>query len=195
MAAIGGTNGTGGIVKSGAGVLSLATPDTNTYEGATIVSNGTLLVNCASTNQGDYSVYATMGGAGAIGLASGKLLTINTGGTIAPGLASTIGALSVKGDVAIAGTYEAQIDSSNSVTTNDLLYVAGNLTLAAGSRLTVTMSGANRHSRCVLARYTGTLSGRFETYDLPAGFSIFYGTGNNSALAVGIPEGMLFMIQ
>ncbi len=194
-AAISGTNGTGGLVKTGAGVLILATPDTNTYQGATVVSNGILLVNCISTNQGDYSVSATLGGTGEVGLASGKLLTINTGGTLAPGVGSAIGALSVKGDVAIAGTYEAQIDCSNLVATNDMLNVAGSLTLAPGSRLAVTMSGTNRPSRCVLARYTGTLTGRFETYDLPANFSIFYGTGNNSSLAVGIPEGTLFVIQ
>jgi autotransporter-associated beta strand protein len=86
-----------GLIKSGAGVLTLA--GANSYTNNTTVSGGTLLVNgSTATSPINVSSSATLGGKGLI---QGPV-TIQFGGTLAPGAnAFSVGSLSVNNSVAL----------------------------------------------------------------------------------------------
>lgn len=85
--------------KSGSGQLTLA--GNNTYTGTTTVAAGTLLINGATSGQGNYEVQsgARLGGDGEIGLAASSpgTVTVESGGILAPGDASTAGTLEITG--------------------------------------------------------------------------------------------------
>ena len=75
-----------GITKLGsAGTLILT--GANTYTGDTTVSDGKLMVNGWHTTAGNYTVASggTLGGRSTITAAGGKVLTVQDGGTLAPG--------------------------------------------------------------------------------------------------------------
>ena len=89
------------IAKTGAGTWVLS--GTNTYNGTTTVSAGTLLINGnQGTANGNVGVTgATLGGIGIVGGA----VSINTGGILAPGAAAgTAGTISLQGNLALAGS-------------------------------------------------------------------------------------------
>jgi autotransporter-associated beta strand protein len=88
------------LVKSGTGTLTLN--GDNTYVGTTTVQEGTLLVNGSTSGQGSYTVEsgATLGGNGAIGLASGAAVTFQGGAFLSPG--TSLGELAVGGDLTLA---------------------------------------------------------------------------------------------
>jgi autotransporter-associated beta strand protein len=71
------------LVKSGVGTLTLS--GANTYTGATTITAGTLLVNGTHTGGDNYTVSGTLGGTGTITLAPGKTVSVQPGGTLAPG--------------------------------------------------------------------------------------------------------------
>ena len=108
-------SGGGAVVMAGAGTLVIPAGTTNTYGGATAVSNGTLLVQGAHTGGGLITVHngATLGGGGSVGGSVG----VESGGTLSPG-AST-GVLTVNGDL----TFDA--GSSFAVELNGLTPGAG----------------------------------------------------------------------
>jgi autotransporter-associated beta strand protein len=127
----------GGLVKLGAGTLSLTSPDS--FIGDTLVGAGTLLINSV---QGPSLVTvsngATLGGNGVIG----NNLTVNAGGTLAPGN-NAVGVLTVNGNVSLGGTTTMEINKTG--LTNDLL-LATNLapsTITYGGTLNVaTVAGS-----------------------------------------------------
>ncbi len=71
-------SGTGAVTKSGAGTLTLTA--SNSYTGATTVSNGTLAVNGSINSATTVQSGATLAGTGSVSSA-----TIASGGTISPG--------------------------------------------------------------------------------------------------------------
>ena len=85
------------LTKSGDGTLTFA--GNNNYAGKTEVVGGTLLIEGATSGQGDYTVTngAALGGSGTIGLNLAKV-TICDGSTISPGSGDNIGTLTVSGD-------------------------------------------------------------------------------------------------
>lgn len=145
----------GGLVKTGPGTLEL-TAD-NIYTGPTTIEAGCLLVNGTTTGQGDFVVNAdaTLGGTGAVGLASGKTATIEAGGTLAPG-AADVGTLSVVGDVVLDSNavYAWECDSG----VGDLVTVGGDLRLPATATVDVTCLGGAMPKPAVLFS-AGSLSG------------------------------------
>ena len=84
---------TGGINKTGAGILALE--GANTYTGVTTVATGTLLVNGTHTGGDAYSVTGKLGGTGIIRLGTTVGITANSGGLVAPG--ASIGTLVLDG--------------------------------------------------------------------------------------------------
>ncbi len=127
-------SGTGTLTKSGAGNLTLS--GINTYSGATTLSAGTL--NLGGQVSGNVAVNGgTLMGTGTI--AGGGNLTLNNGGSFAPG--NSIGTTTVTGDyVQNAGsTLEIEIfkEVDNSLS-NDQIAVTGTATLEAGSTIEVT---------------------------------------------------------
>ena len=79
-------SGSGGLIKSGIGTLTLLAA--NTYTGATIIDAGTLQVNGSTAAAGALTVNngGILGGTGTVG----GPVTVKSGGTIAPGLSPGI---------------------------------------------------------------------------------------------------------
>ncbi|PNU04756.1 autotransporter domain-containing protein [Novosphingobium guangzhouense] len=121
----GGTiTGTGGLNKTGAGVLDLT--GTSTYSGFTQVNGGTLRVNGALTNS---AVIVNDGGQlGGNGIIAG--LVVQAGGVAAPG--NSIGQLTVNGDVTFAAdsTYLVEVNAAGDA---DRIDATGIATLDGGT--------------------------------------------------------------
>ncbi|MEI7733309.1 MAG: autotransporter-associated beta strand repeat-containing protein, partial [Verrucomicrobiota bacterium] len=123
----GGTN----LVKTGTGILTLA--GTNAYSGATVVSNGTLLVQgIIDTNL--VTVWGgTLGGNGQIK----GTVSIQSNGTLSPG-SNGVGVLAVNNNVRLGGATVMEISKVGSMLTNDL--VTGINTLTNGGTLNVVLA-------------------------------------------------------
>lgn len=88
-------------------------------------------------------------------------------GTVAPGVG--VGNLTIGAATDINGTLAVDVDGAAS----DKLSVTGNLTLGAGSVLSLNLlPGGFTQSSYVIAECTGTLSGTFAT--VPSGYSVTY---------------------
>jgi autotransporter-associated beta strand protein len=118
-----------GLIKSGAGTLTLAA--NNTYTNTTSVNGGTLWVN-GSIGPGAVTVAATatLGGSGTIKAP----VTVQSGGTLAPG--GSIGKLTVSNSVTLQAGSTTLIEISGAPLTNDELRVTG--LLMYGGNLFVT---------------------------------------------------------
>ncbi|WP_254508744.1 autotransporter-associated beta strand repeat-containing protein [Anatilimnocola floriformis] len=128
------------LTKLGSGSLTLGA--TNTYNGATTVTGGTLVVNGSIVTSPSVTVQtgATISGSGTT-----SPLTVNAGGTEAPG--TPIGKLTTTGNYVENGALAIQIGSpSGSVAGTDYDQVAilgnGSVTIGAAATLAVTYTGA-----------------------------------------------------
>ena len=117
-----GANNTASLTVNGGVTLDVS-------GGVDIGGSGTMLVNGALTTTGvTVASGGTLGGSGTIGGA----VTVETGGTVAPG--ASIGTLGVTGNVAVGGTYAAEVSGSGAPvagTNNDSLAVTGDVTVGA----------------------------------------------------------------
>lgn len=127
---------TAGITKDGAGTLTFSAA--NTYNGATTINNGVLLAN-NTTGSGT--------GAGSVTVSGGTL-----GGT---------GSISGAVSVGSAGT----LLGGNGVAAMEDLALSGNVSLASGSKIQLTLGASGAHSS--LTRTGGTW-----TFDSAQGFAI-----------------------
>lgn len=165
----------GSLLKSGTGTLVLN--NANSYPGTTTVPEGTLIVN-GSLAGGAVTIDpgATLGGTGAIG----GTVTIASGATLAPG--TSAGDLST-GSAFLTGTYHCEIDGTNS----DTLVVTGDLDVTGGTLAITTLGGGTTLGTYVIASYTGTLTGTFDTVTgLPGGYTLNY---NATAKRIEITNG------
>jgi autotransporter-associated beta strand protein len=125
-----------GLVKNGSGTLILASG--NTYDGATAVNAGTLVVNNptgSATGSGDVTVAAgsTLAGSGQI---AGSV-TVQSGATLAPG--ASLGTLVISNTLTLSGNTVMEVTKTAGVITNDRL--RGMTYLAYGGTLFVNLSG------------------------------------------------------
>jgi autotransporter-associated beta strand protein len=161
------TSGTLSLTKTGTGIQTLA--GANDYDGATLITSGTLLVNGnQSLATGPVQVNATLGGTGTLGGA----VTVASGGKIAPGTAGTIETLDIAADTSLAGTLACDVDGAST----DVLAVTGNLTLT-GSTLAINPINPGTPGTYVIATYTGSRTGTLAG-SLPAGYSVTYDDTN-----------------
>ena len=137
----------GGLVKLGAGTLTLS--GANTYTGGTIVSNGTLLI---TGNNGPSAITinsgATLGGTGSIA----GLVTVNGSGIISPG--TSAGTLTINNNLILNSGSVLNFELG---TTSDKVVVTGNLTL--GGTLNVSALSGFSTNTYTLFTYNGTLTG------------------------------------
>lgn len=158
----------GGLIKLGAGVLTLS--GTNTYNGNTVVSNGTLLVN-GSTGSGAVVVAGTLGGSGTIN----GVLTIQSGSTLAPSITiNTPKVLTVNSNVTLsAGSF-----------TSLKLYKGG-----SPAQDQVVSSGTNYYNGTLIVTNLGTALAPGDSFQL---FTAGGSTGNFSTVEGNPGTGNLF---
>jgi autotransporter-associated beta strand protein len=166
--------GTGELVKQGAGTLTLLTGGTHTYTGATKVSAGTLVVNGSLAAASAVQVYpvATLAGSGTV---AGSVLV---SGTISPG-DNGIGTLNT-GSVLLYGTWACDINGASC----DVLAITGDFFTGATAQLVVT--GTPTADRYVIATYTGSLgaTASSESPVLPSGYELGVDFVNKQLLLV-----------
>ncbi len=159
-------NGTSRIEKIGGGTTVLN--GVNTYAGGTTVTSGTLLINNATgSGLGTGNVTVSGGTLGGTGNFTGSV-TINSGGTLAPG-ASIQSLASGAVSFATGSTFAYELDSG--VATNvgaDLQRVSGNLSLTG----TVTLTLANlsvgtfaENTKFTLFNYNGSWNNGLFTFN------------------------------
>ena len=133
----GAISGTGGLVKNGAGTLTLSGPDT--YTGTTAVNAGILqLSGTLGTNQLTVANGAILEGKGT---ANGPV-TIQSGGQLSPNDGS-LGALTINSSLTLNSGSQTlmQLSANGGMLTNDAVVISGGLAL--GGTLTVTNIGTN----------------------------------------------------
>ena len=119
-------SGTGSLTKSGSGGVVMS--GSNTYTGTTTVSEGSLVVNGSLANTAlTVQTGALLGGSGSIGSASGALVAIQSGGSLAPG--NSPGMLTVNGGLTLSlgSSYHYEVVSGSAMA--DSVDVNGALTV------------------------------------------------------------------
>jgi autotransporter-associated beta strand protein len=165
-----GATADGGLQKLGAGALTLT--GTNTYTGATTVSNGSLLVNGTHNSAASYNVTgsagsgATLGGSGAVNLAqaaSNVALSSTSAAdnaVLSPGAsgAGSIGTLTVTGggNVVLGDNSTMLVDFSGS--TSDRLAISGGGAIdltSSSNTLNLVGSGSGTYTIATFGGYNG----------------------------------------
>lgn len=125
------------LTKSGVGIYMM-TGGTSTYTGATVVSQGTLLLDTGAaiaTSNVTVASGATVGGAGYLGG------TVTVNGTLAPGFSGTAGTLTVANSLSLGSSAAVTMKlGGNTVGTYDQVTGITNLTL--DGTITVSLLGA-----------------------------------------------------
>lgn len=141
-----------GLIKTGSGTMVL-TDGTNTYSGATIVSNGTLLVSGGISNSAVTVVSGAAFGTATTTVARVASLTLNEGAKAVwkyNGNAKTAGQVVMTGTLTLPTVATLDISGTGFLYTGQVLFSAG--AVAGATNLNGwTITGAPRGSRAVLA--------------------------------------------
>jgi autotransporter-associated beta strand protein len=163
--ALGATGGS--LVKTGTGTLTLS--GTNTYTGATAIDAGTLSVTGSIATSSGVAINsgATLDGTGTV-----PAVTVNSGGTLMPGLPGAVGTLQGTGSLLFNSMTAYLIPIHG--TTNSLFTTTGGATLNASATVNVASgSTITANHKYTILTATGGVSGRFNpTVD----FAAFVGT-------------------
>ncbi len=187
------------LEEYGAGVTILS--GSNTYENATRIYEGTLLVNGTNAAGGSFTVSAgaSLGGVGLIVPKAGASVTVD--GTLAAGGEALVCATLTLGNteqataLALNGTLAAEIGMES----HDLVTVLGDVSFGEGASVTVTALDeqvwlARRGEEIPLLTWTGTKTGTWTSATaLPAGWKIFERTG--SLALCYVPTGTMISVK
>ncbi len=148
-------DGPTGFTKTGTGTLTLS--GVNTYSGPTTVAGGVLDVEGSIANSGaTVERGATLGGGGTVGSVMAQ-----TGGTVAPGLATSFATLNVLDNVTFGAgsTFLVKVDAAGQ---NDKLAAGGTASLQGGTVQVAAGSGTYLPTtRFTLLTANGGISGTF----------------------------------
>jgi autotransporter-associated beta strand protein len=178
----GGGGGAISLTKSGSGTQTLT--GVNTYEGATTVNAGTLLVNSPGSLAAGSTVTVVGGTLGGTGTINGPVI-VDLAGTLAPG--ASVGTLTIGGALTLAGDALFEING-----TGDGEYdrVIGITDLTYGGTLTIETASLMGPFALHLFDFTTSQSGSFTAITDAGGhyttgqLSMNYATGEMS----GVPE-------
>jgi autotransporter-associated beta strand protein len=149
----------GSVIQDGSGTLTLAGA-TNDYTGATIVSNGTLVVNGAVGGDMDVS-----------------------GGAVQPGAAGSVSALAVGGNMNIsAGTAVVAVNKGMSPS-NSLFRVTGNITYTDGT-LKLVNDGPALAAGDTFTVFSQAVTGGAGITILSPGFTVTNNLASNGSVTV-----------
>jgi len=140
-----------GLIKTGAGTFVLA-DGTNTYGGATVVSNGTLLVSGGISNSAVTVVSGAAFGTATTTVSRVAALTLNEGAKVVwkyNGDAKTAGQVVVLGTLTLPSVATLDVGGTGFLYTGQVLLSAG-ATAGASDLSKWTIIGAPRGSRAVL---------------------------------------------
>lgn len=202
----------GGFALSKLGSGTLIMSATSNYTGVTNVSAGTLLVtgSLGATSGLSVASGATLAGTGSIfATSSSNNLTINSGATLAPGVAGTnngIGRLTVNGNLRLSGSLDAQLAGAGGVGGSDFdqVVVNGIVSLNGGSLSVARVGGytaingasyrlIDNDSTDAVTGATGIFGSVAEGGNLTSNGDIYTvsyasGTGNDVVLTAVVPN-------
>ncbi|EOC4895589.1 autotransporter-associated beta strand repeat-containing protein [Enterobacter hormaechei] len=183
-------SGTGAFRQSGSGLTRLS--GDNSYAGNTNVEQGTLIINGVQTGTGQTTVQsgATLGGYGTLG---GDVV-FNTDSVLRPGddnRGNGTGILSINGDLTLASNTDSQFQLGEAYTPggalNDLVSVAGDLTLDGVLNVALTNGGSFLPGVYRLFNYGGSLINNVMTIgSLPPNDAELYNIQTNIASQVNL---------
>jgi autotransporter-associated beta strand protein len=128
------TRNDGGLIKLGAGMLSLT--NLSTYTGNTVVSNGNLqVIGGLSVSPVRVVNGASLSGVGTLGAA----VAIDSGGWLVPGTNSP-GILTMNGNLTLNGSMIIAVNKSQALS-NSLVVVSGNLASSGAGTIIITNLG------------------------------------------------------
>ncbi len=164
----GSLDGTMSLLMTNTGTLTIHT--TNTYTGATTISNGTLLVHGA-LNSSPVTVGngGTIGGNGSLG----NSVTVYPGGSLSPGSGSgNAGGLSianVANFLTLSGGTTSRFDLSDDPTgtikTNDVIHITGSLNASGVNTIRVSLlDGLPGNGVYTLITYSGAFNGSIANF-------------------------------
>lgn len=194
-------DGTGAIVKSGAGTLTISAA--NTYSGSTSVNAGRLNLDGSASSNTTVASGGTLGGTGVLNGAN--TLTVESGGAVAPG--SSPGQLFVGGTTLNSGSaFNVELNGTTIGTEYDHLFVTGFVDLdSATLNVSAGFTPNNGTSFIIISNdgadaVTGTFNNLPEGAFITAGndqFQISYvgGSGNDVVLTYKAPEVPLSLLD
>jgi autotransporter-associated beta strand protein len=133
----------------------------NTYNGTSIISNGVLLVNGSIGGASVTAYGGTLGGIGAIR----SPVTIEAGATLAPGVASSVGVLTIGSSLTLRGLTVMDVVKAGATTLSDS--VSGLTNLILGGTLVVNLQGAPVGGESFKLFESTAYSGAFAALSLP----------------------------
>lgn len=149
-------SGTGGVTKLAGGVLTLS--GASSYSGATTVSAGTLNITGAIAS----SATTVASGASLTGTGSLGALTVQSGGTVSPGVGG-VGTLTVAGNLALNSGDTFALDLSPS--TADRISAGGAATIS-GALVVTAASGTYVPGSYTIVSAAGGLTGIFSSFTI-----------------------------
>ena len=184
------STGLAGLIKTGPGRLILES-SSNTYNGVTAISNGTLTVNglFTSTTNG-ITVYSggTLDGTGTVR----RAVTVASGGTLSAGAGANLnGTLTISSNLVMNGTLAVGV-SGIGAGQYDVVNVSGSVTLA-GTLTVVPASGYEMPGGATIQILTATGGITGSLLPAPRGYS-FVQTSTTLSLKRDSP-GFIFRIQ
>ena len=127
--------GPGGLIKSGGGPLYINIP--LAYAGATLVTNGILVVDALETNSSSITVGGgTLAGAGSFA----SPVTVGANGTLSPGdtnAGNAVVTLVISNTLSLAGTCAMDVNKAGSVFSDDVITNLTTLTLGGNLQLNI----------------------------------------------------------